>query len=130
MKRWVRGVLVVRFEEFLGLAMLLGIVVLAWLATDSDPRPSAFGPAPGFWGRMVSGGRRSWLLLAPVLGLSGFLTSRRWEPAVMYPVCGLSAAFVLWSALPWFLSGLVNVLLALLMFVLILPVAFVKGLFL
>lgn len=44
-------------NRFLWLAGLLGAMALSWLAAGSEPYPAAFGPAPGFWGMMVSGDR-------------------------------------------------------------------------
>ena len=124
----------VLLERFLWLAVLLVIIALCWLASGSEPYPSAFGPAPGFWGKLVSGDRGSWLPVAPLLAFSAFWASRRWEPAAVCLVCGTLAMLfsllsVYWPDLPRFLAGLANVLLAALLFLLLLPVAFAKSLY-
>lgn len=129
----LRGFMVL-LERFLWLAVLLVIIALCWLAASPEPYPAAFGPAPGFGGKLVSGDRGGWLPVAPVLAFSAFWASRRREPAAVCLVCGTLAAlfsllFVYWPDLPRFLGGLANVLLAALLFLLLLPVAFAKSLY-
>ena len=100
----------------------------------SGALPGGFRARSGLLGEVVSGDRGSWLPVAPVLAFSAFWASRRWEPAVVCLVCGtlamlFSLLFVYWPDLPRFLSGLANVLLAVLLFLLLLPVAFAKSIY-
>lgn len=123
-----------RLEAFLWLAGLLAMIGFSWLATGSEPYPTAFGPASGFWARAVSGDRGAWLLVAPALTLSAVWAFRRWDPSLVLLVGGMLAMlfpvlFAYWPELPRFLAGLANVLLAVLLFLLLLPVALVKSLF-
>lgn len=110
--------------------VFLVVVCSAWLATPGEPWPAAFGYDVGWF----TGARGAWLLLAPwwlmwAVVLSPRLGLAKALPVVILAVAVTAAILAWWPAGAQMLSGLANVVWALLLFLALLPVAFVVSLF-
>ena len=108
----------------------LAVTLLAWLATPGAPWPAAYPDAMGWF----AGAKGAWVLLAPWWALWGVSLSLRWGaeralPALMLGVAITPVLLVWWPAGALVLSGIANVVWALVLFLSLLPVAFVLSLF-
>ena len=111
-------------------AVFLGVVLLAWLATLGVPWPAAYPDVMGWF----AGARGAWLLLGPWWALWAVVLSLRWGsekalPVLMLGVATTPALLAWWPAGAQMLSGLANVVWALVLFLALLPVAFFVSLF-
>lgn len=111
-------------------AIFVAVMATAWLITPGEPWPSAFTNSVGWF----TGARGAWLLLGPWWALWAVVLSLWWGwqralPLVMLGVAATPVLLVWWPAGAQILSGLANVVWALLLFLVLLPVAFVLSLF-
>ena len=110
--------------------VLLAVMLLAWFATPGAAWPAAYLDAMGWF----AGARGAWLLLGPWWVLWAVVLSLRWGsekalPILMLCVAAMPAVLAWWPAGAQVLSGLANVVWALVLFLVLLPVAFVVSLF-
>ena len=110
--------------------IFLAVLLLAWLITPGEPWPSAFTNSVGWF----TGARGAWLLLGPWWALWAVVLalqrgSEKALPPLTLGVATTAVLLVWWPAGAQMLSGIANVVWALLLFLALLPVAFVISLF-
>ena len=110
--------------------VFLAVMLLAWLATPGAAWPAVYPDVMGWF----AGARGAWLLLGPWWVLWAVVLSLRWGsekalPFLMLGVANTPALLAWWPAGAQMLSGIANVVWALLLFLALLPVAFVVSLF-
>ena len=105
------------------------VLILAWLVTPGGYWPAAYPDAMGW---LASGARGAWLLLAPWWALWAVALSVWWGAERVLPLLALGAAatpalLAWWPAGALALGGMANLVWALLLFLALLPVAFVAS---
>ena len=110
--------------------IFLAVLLLAWLITPGEPWPSAFTNSVGWF----TGARGAWLLLGPWWALWAVALAVRRGADKALPVLALGVAatpalLAWWPASAMVLSQVANVVWMLLLFLALIPVAFVMSLF-
>ena len=110
--------------------VFVAVMAMAWLITPGEPWPSAFTNSVGWF----TGARGAWLLLGPWWALWAVVLALRWGSEKVLPpltlgVAATPALLAWWPAGAMVLGQIANVVWALLLFLALIPVAFVISLF-
>ena len=111
--------------------VFLVVLLLSWLTTPGGYWPAGY---PDVMGWLAAGFRGAWFLLAPWWALWAVALSARWGsaralPALTLGVAATPAVLAWWPAGALVVAQLANLVWMLLLFVALVPVAFVVSLF-
>lgn len=112
-------------------AVYLAVLAAAWLGTPGGHWPAGYSEVMGW---LAAGSRAAWFLLAPWWLCWAAVLSVRWRaqqvlPVLTLAVAGTASVLVWWPAGALALGQLAHLVWALLLFVALVPVAFVVWLF-